>query len=259
MRKATISLFLVLVLAGPGLAGPLVNPEHGLTVPTGQTAEDECKLGYFNLCSGWVYWYTGYNGIDWLDLELPAQIGICFDLDDCADGCVDCHNLGGILWAWKRFSSYGRIDVEIYCADESGCPVGSPLAGFYEYHVDPANAFQYFAFGDLELPCDGCKFIAIATNKTPGHCAPYADANDRNRTNGCETEWRCSGHSYIYRSSIDYCQAKGSPEELTMEYEGACGSNNRFYSEWIAYAYVGCRGALATEKNTWSELKKLYR
>ena len=262
MRKAMTLLFLIPALAGTSSADPLsyhIHAEYGLTAPTGQTAEDECKLGYFDICSGWVYWWAGYNGTPWIDLETPAKVGVCFDLSDCADGCEDCNSLGGILWAWNRLTCYGRIDVEFYCADETCCPVGSPLAGFYDYHVDPADPFQYFSLGDLELPCDDCKFVAIASVKTPRDCAPYCDANDHNRGSGCETEWRCSGHSYIYRSTLDYCQARGFPEPLTIDYEGACGGENRFYAEWIAYAYIGCSGALATEKNTWSELKKFYR
>ena len=259
MKKAMISLLLVLVLAGSSAADSPDNPEYGLTVPSGQTASaNECKLGYFNLCSGWVYWWTSFNGTAWADLQTPAKVGVCFDLDDCEDGCTNCKRLGGLLWAWNRFTCYGRIDVEIYCADESSCPVGSPLAGFYDYSVNLANAFQYFPLGDVELPCDGCKFVAIATVKTPGDCAPYSDANDRNRTAACESPWRCSGHSYVYRSAVDYCTVQGSPEPLTIEYDGAC-DDDTFHSEFIVYAYVGCSGLLATEKNTWSELKKFYR
>jgi hypothetical protein len=263
MRTLWIAAVIVLGLAAPALAGD-GRPMEAVTfsAPGSHAAAQGCRLGYFDLCSGWVSWWTGFNGTDWAALvesQLPPpRAGVCFDLGGCDDGCADCKSLDGVLWAWKRFSTYGRIDVEVYCADQSGCPVGQALGGFYDYHLDPSSAFQYFSFDGLDLPTESCKFAVIATMKTPGACAPYSDMNDANRYYECEGAWRCSGHSYIYRSAADYCST-GHPAALVVEREGACPGIGGFHAEFIVYAYLGCGPSVSTEKTSWSGVKKLFR
>jgi hypothetical protein len=263
MKRIVVLALLATATAHTVHAGEIRTAESGFAVPVHPTSVDICKFGYFDVCSGWVYWWTGFNGVEWTDLEgmgrVPARVGVCFDLEECEGGCEGCRNLEAIVWAWRRFTPYGRIDVEIYSADENGCPLGGPIAGFYDYLLDMANAFHTFPFDGIELRSGECRFAALATVKTPAHSAPYSDANDYNREAPCEGQWRCAGHSYVYRSAIDYCAEYGHPAPLTVERDGACPPHDAFFSEWIVFAYVGCYGPTATEESTWSGMKKLYR
>lgn len=263
MKKVMISLVVVLALCGVSRAAEIVTPEAGFPERTPQISRDICALQYANFCSGWVYTWTGYKGAEFAELPFlqrpPAKIGVCFDLDDCSLGCENCVELEGLSWAWKRFTSYGRIDVEIYCADEDCCPVGPPVAGIYDFHVEEATAWQNLPFGALELPCETCKFIAMATVKTPADCVPYSDANDKNVDNGCEPAWRCSGHSFVYRCMTDYCGVLGTPDPLRLDAYGVCSPDDAFACEWICFAYISCEESVATEQSTWSQIKSFYR
>ncbi|MCK4548237.1 MAG: hypothetical protein KAW17_12450, partial [Candidatus Eisenbacteria sp.] len=207
--------------------------------------------------------WTGYNGTEWIDLEgqglAPARIGVCYDLNDCDLPCGECQNLTGVWFAFSRLSEFGVVDLEIYCANENCCPVGAPLGGFYDYHVAKDQAWKYFPFDGLRLDCVDCKFIVMVTVKTPEHCVPLSDANDLNRLDGCEIEWRCAGHSYCYRSLVDYCDVYGYPGRMLVGYSGACPPDDGFHVEWLSHAYISCGGTTATEKTSWSEIKALYK
>jgi len=266
---------LVLLLATSSLATPLRTQEYGAVPEREQDpARELCTLGYYNLCSGWVWNWEGYCGGAFNE-NLPVKYGVCFDLGDCP---FYCGELNQSYWATKCFSSYGRVDIEIYCADEKCCPIGFPMDVVYGYIPDPDVPWQLIQWvWDLIClkQCDptGGKFVILITDWTAGvHTAPSSDHVPRNVEAGCQ-EWRCQGHSYIYKNAIDYCQAYGEPAPMWVsgaDY-GCTGSpaippgchdypyNAGVYAEFLIECPVECWGVSGVDDNSWSEIKELYR
>jgi hypothetical protein len=286
MKKILLSTVLILAFAATSYAIPVRTAEMG-TVPERNVspAQNVCYLGYYNFCAGWVYYWSGYCYGLWDTAPLPPMYGTCFDLADCPD---DCRHLYDFWWGCKRYTGYGKADVEVYCADQSCCPVGAPIWGMYGYSVDPTTPWQHFIVGDLELciceqelnpEADG-KFIIMITDQADGaggvfgsHFVPYSDINYWNIQAGCETAWRCTGHSFVYRNVVDYCAVYGMPGAMwasgptygcTNYPPVPPGCHNYYYptgffTEFLIDAYVDCLGATATKKKSWSEIKTLYR
>jgi hypothetical protein len=274
MKKILLSTILVLAVAATGYAIPVKTSEVG-TVPAREfsPAQDQCYLGYYNICSGWVWYWSGYCYGMFTDY-LPSIYGTVFDLAGCPD---DCRHLNNIWWAMKRFNSYGNIDLEIYCADAFCCPIGQPLAGVYGYVPDIATAWQNFVFDGLELcPCDETgTFIVMVTDHTCSiSTSPYSDHVELNAAAGCQ-EWRCVGHSFFYKNVVSYCDVYGAPgpmwvsgpdfgcgPEYTPDVPPGCHDYTYptgCWTEFIFDVYIDCLGATATENASWSEIKSLYR
>jgi hypothetical protein len=236
--------------------------------------QDQCFLSYYNVCSGWMYYWVSYcQGVfHWA--PAPPRYGTVFDLSDCPSGC---RQLGEVWWAWHYYHLRSSVDIEIYCADELGCPLGSPIAGVYQYQH--SGTWQHVDFGGLPLcVCEdegADSFVVMVTLHCGPSCTvlPLSDAHPLNMQEGCETEWRCAGHSYCYRNVVSYCDVYGEPAPLWVSGVGfGCteyppvppGCHNYFYNtgcsaEWLIDCYVSCEGATEAEKGSWSEIKALYR
>jgi hypothetical protein len=272
-------VWLTLVMIGicPALtdAVPLGSAQYG-EVPARQYSErqDQCHLMYYNFCSGWVWNWMGYC-YGWFGDAVQIAYGTCFDLADCP---ANCRHLDDVWFACKAFDYWGVLDIEIYCADQNGCPIGGPLAGIYDYSPPYMSHWQHFAFGGLPVcQCDEAgtgKFIVMVTDHTSGYYIDTcSDLNHRNMGAGCEEEWRCAGHSYVYRNVVSYCDVYGAPGPLWVAgADHGCTNypsippgchdylwDTGYFTEWLIDCYISCLGPTATEKGSWSEVKRLYR
>ncbi|MCK4514250.1 MAG: hypothetical protein KAU31_03275 [Spirochaetaceae bacterium] len=275
MKKILLSTILILALAATGYAIPVKTAETG-AVPqrTHSTAQDLCYLSYYNFCSGWVFYWSGYCYGMFAEAPYPPQFGTVFDLADCPE---DCRNLDMTWWGCKRYNSYGNVDVEIYCATDAGCPVGEPLAGIYGYNPDIGAPWQLFEWDGLELcQCDlgFGKFLVLITDYSFGaSISPYSDINSYNIEAGCEEMWRCTGHSYVYSNAVNYCDVYGMPGPMWVSGYGYGCTNfpavppgchdylypTGYFTEFLIDAYISCLGATATKERSWGEIKKLYK
>jgi hypothetical protein len=268
-----LSVVFVLSICSSSHAVPFATAEYG-TVPHQEynPYPFEQVLNYYNFCSEWVLYWTGYCNELFVD-NLPVQYGVCFDMDDYS---WECGHLTDTWWAMKRHSArYAVMDIEVYCADEGCGPVGQPLAGVYGYVPDASTPWQHISWGLVPVcVCwGGDNFCVLITDYTAGiHSSPYTDHASLNVGTGCQ-DWRCSGHSYVYRNAISYCDWYGTPGPMWMS--GAnfgctnyppipAGCHNYNYPtgvflELLMDCYVVCFGGSATEKQSWSEIKALYR
>jgi hypothetical protein len=274
MKKILISTILVLAMAASAYATSVKTAEHG-SVPqrTHSPAQDICYIGYYNICSGWVFYWSGYCYGMFAEAPLPVQYGVCFDISACPE---TCRNLTDLYWACKRFTVYGVVDIEIFCGSPTCCPVGDPLAGIYQWPVPFAGAWKHFVFDNLAL-CPACNFSnkVVVRITDPGlgvHVSPYSDHVPLNHQAGCQ-DWRCTGHSYIFRNVVSYCDVYGMPAPMWVSYANTSCSdyptvppgchnytyNTGFYTEFLMDMYIACLGATATEKSSWSDIKKLYK
>ncbi len=272
MRGITLASFIFALVPTLAVATPIRTAQYGV-VPAREYSErqDQCHLMYYNYCSGWVHpWEVYCNS----GFQHPStRYGTCFDLSDCPD---QCRNLEDVWWACETNFRYSYVDVEIYCADESSCPLGTPLAGIYNCLLTYFYPWQHFEFGGLPLcECEdaGGRFIVMISYTGIYVIRPYSDLNWRNVEAGCESEWRCSGHSFVYRNAVSYCDVYGAPGPLWGSGAGwGCtnyptvppGCHNYYhdtghYCEWLIDCYISCQGPTATEDVSWSEIKALYR
>jgi hypothetical protein len=272
MKLTTLVVVLTLVAPASAASAPRWTVSHA-TVPAREALQRDGQyhLKYYDDCSGWTWGWLGYC-YAWFDV--PVTYGTCFDLSDCPG---ECRHLEDVWYACQRVGHWpGQIDIEVYCADEANCPVGPPLAGIYGYQPF-WQVWQHFDFGGLALcECEQTaagKFIVMVTDYLAGlETAPLSDRNVKNVEEGCETEWRCSGHSYIYRNLVSYCDVYGAPGPLWFPGPGyGCTQDPNVppdcddwhdtgvYCEWLIDCYVSCQGPTQTEKTSWSAVKALYR
>jgi hypothetical protein len=263
MKKILLSTVLILAFAASSYAVPVKTAmEVGdLDYPSRQ---DVCALAYYNVCSGWIWYWTGWTP--------GAQLGTCFDLTDCADCSEPCHDLAEIVWLPYPITTYGHVDVEVFCGDDVCCPIGDPLGGWYNFPIDQDWANRYHFVFSPPLDVSGCDptMIVMVTLLEPDLTAPVSSSDQLNwhppdGSDPCATEWTCEPHSYIYRDALDYCFEYGAPVGwiVTGYPESDCedhgGPADAFYVNLFLYIYLGCEGATATEDATWSEIKALYK
>ncbi len=279
MKKILLCAFLVLAFAVTSYAIPL-RTEIKAPQKEMRAAEEDCWLYYYNRCSGWVWGWDGYCYFSWVDAGaqgMNPSYGTCFDLADCP---ADCRHMTGISWGCFFATSRGAVDIEIFCANDYGTPVGDPLAGAYYIQGNPATYWHYVDFGELALcPCEEeggwSKFVVKVTDRYPltGHCRPLSENFYRDMEAGCMV-WDCfDNHSYVFVNGYDYIANYGMPCPFWVSGAGyGCtnypaippGCHNYNYStggpcEWIIDAYITCLGPTATEKSSWSAIKNLYK
>jgi hypothetical protein len=273
MKKILLSAILVLAFAATSYALPVRTLEqHCVTDKPYSPAQDQCYLYYYNICSGWVWYWSGYCFGMFPD-NAPTIYGVCFDLAGCPD---DCRHLYDAWWCMKRYTAYGNVDVEIFCGDEFCCPVGEPLAGVYGYNPDVSTCWQHFIFGGIELcPCDDTgKVIFLVTDYTAAiHSTIYTHYVPGNVAQGCGDWWCGPGHTFCYKNVVNYCDVYGQPGVFWVSGPGyGCTNTPDFptdchgyfyttgtYTEGVVDLYIDCLGATATEEASWSEIKSLYR
>lgn len=275
MWKRLLTVVLILTFAATSYAVPISTQVPELTLQRERApAENGCSLAYYNTCSTWLFYWSGYCDVSWASLSQPAKFGTCFDLADCPG---DCRHLQDVYWASNSWGPWSMIDVEIYCADEYCCPIGEPLGGIYDYWFPLAGPkWHQFAFGLLPLcVCEDVgagKFIVmVSLVEDYNNFFSYSDNNLEDVLQGCETDWRCEGtHSFVYRNVLSYCDLYGVPGPLWIPYTTAgcvdppdfppgCHAAPGFYAEWLMECYVSCIGPTAAEETSWSEIKTLYR
>jgi hypothetical protein len=271
MKKAVLLASLLGLLPVVAIATPLRVLETGIPEPENSQRQDEFCLRYYNWCSGSVWLWMGYCN-DAFCGHSP-QYATCFDLADCPP---QCRNLEYVCWAARAWYNYSQVDVEVYCADENACPVGAPIGGIYDYELQRLYFWHCFYFGGLPLcQCEatGGRFVVVISHGPYEWIDVYSDANSENIEAGCESEWRCSGHSYVYRNVVTYCDVHGAPGPLWVEgadygctnfpaippgcHDYVCDTG--FYAEWLIKCYISCQGPTQTEKTTWSGVKAMYK
>jgi hypothetical protein len=268
MIRLLLTATLVIAASAAAWATPWYTAEYG-TVPDRNHVPPSycCHVEYYDLCSSWVWYWTGYCGGAFAD-NLPVKYGVCFDLDDC--GGV-CNMLVDLWWATKSFSSYGRMDVEVYCTNEGGAPIGRPLTGVYGYVPDRHTPWQHLQQNGPVFACMG-HWAVVFTDWTAGVAtAPYSECVPMNVATGC-ADWRCTGHSFILKNVMDYAPYYGVPAPLWVsDVEGGCSlspwddippgchESPGTHVEFLVDCDQLTIGLTPAEGTSWSGIKAMYR
>ena len=260
MKTACLALALVVLAPLESSAIPKATAHHGaVPIRESQEREDTCHLRYYNVCSEWTWTWMGYCYGYWPEIpDVRPSYGTCFDLADCY---AECAHLTDVWWACESLGWWGRVDVEIFCADANCCPIGAPLAGVYDYWPS-GGGWHHLNFDEVSLcSCEQgemLRFTVMITDYAAGNWIyPHSDHNAANVASGCESSWRCAGHSYVYHSQVSYCETYGEPAPLWIGWgSGGCTnipdippgchsfySDTGYFSEWLIDCYVSCLGA----------------
>jgi hypothetical protein len=205
-------------------------------------ASGTCSIVYYNLCSGWLWVWSGWEPGD--------EVGVVFDLPaDCGALPNEVCTNTEFWWYW-RYTSPGwgyTITFNLYRVDEDGCKVGASLATIAGY--DPSGAHYP---GPLVFPevVDLTGRVAIAATWDKG-TLPHL-ATDNNAKN-LAAPVLCPGyspspvHSFFYGGpSAPYCppldfQDSHGPVQILMD------------------ASFECHPGTGTAESSWSAVKTLFR
>ncbi len=197
-----------------------------------------CSIIYYNLCSGWIWIYSGFAAGD--------EVGVIFDLvADCGKlpGETCCMTHG--FWYW-RFTSptYGfTVSYGLFEVDANGCKTAQTGGLAFS---DPAERWNL-------LPGLGCVTgdQAVICATFDAGTLPYmgTDNNQSNAAGGpnCLGIGAGTGNSVFYGNpgATQYCPPQYfgdaiGPVDIMMDAGWICGTN-------------------ATEDASWGDVKSLFR
>jgi hypothetical protein len=248
----------------------------------------DCALQYYYYIPCPTYsWFWAYTGWD------PGDIlGQWFQIGDLSMGgwpsCspVNCHMLETIRVL--DFAGYGSVhpglftfEIDVYCADEYGCPVGPSLwnSGYRETHfawnyfdVDPPVSICPCAV-DPGPPPSGPRILVTVTHVgTQGVypawgldniSTPLEQACDMHDY-GCQpalyprpysSHYATMRSGYYGNGAFDYC-----PPQWFLDGRDTTPDGTQFgFIELAWRIYVICSGPTETTPTTWGDIKTLYR
>jgi hypothetical protein len=95
-----------------------------------------CSIVYYNLCSGWLWTYSGFVAGD--------QAGVMFDLPTDCSGSIDPVFITHFWWYW-RYTTPGwgyTITYDLYKLDANLCKNGAPQGTLAAQ--DPTERWNYY-------------------------------------------------------------------------------------------------------------------
>ncbi|HMB69612.1 MAG TPA: hypothetical protein VKU85_09870 [bacterium] len=242
MRRWLPTGFLAVIasLSPPGTGAAL----ERVAVPDRAHAEADlwrqgatCVTGYFNLCTGWLWVWSGWEHGD--------VVGTVHE--PCCSSGATLVSTSTYVWTGAA-AGYGFTgSIQISPADGAGCPSG-PLAQQSFLPVTGANLQAW------SLPVTGPIVVSVTLTSTQGTPQPSAFPSDHPAAGptgppawgSCYPTTRAA-HSYYYGNSLQGGLCPGSPL-----FDGV-GT-----AEWLEWsALFEC--STPTRETTWAHVKSLYR
>jgi hypothetical protein len=287
MMRITIALaVMVLLLSASAFA--LDRQPYQIRDDYGMEPLSDCRLQYYYYTPCPTYsWFWAFTG--WAPGDI---LGAWFQIGDVSTGGFDacdpaaCHTLEQIRIL--DFGGYGQVhpglftvELDVYCADDFGCPVGPSLwnsgpveTGFAWNYVlvDPSLCLTGCAV-DPGPPVSGPRILVTVSHVgTQGQYPAWGMDNISTHVEvGCElhdigclpilyprpyTSHYPSMHSGYYgRWGFDYCPPVGFLDGNDTTPDGT----EFGYVEVCWRLYLGCSGPTATQPATWSNIKSMYR
>jgi hypothetical protein len=283
-------VIVLLAACGPGLA--IEGGAYKMREDMGTEPLYDCTLNYYYYIPCPTYsWFYAFGGFDdpW---EPGTVIGAWFEVGDLSMGgsgaCdpTQCHTLDQIrvldFEGVQGYPSPWLFEMDVYCCDAYGCPVGPSLwnqqlltfFGWNYFAIDPPLCISSCAT-DPGPPASRPRILITVTH-TPGM---YADCNynawgtdvvSTNLENGCVMhEYGClpavyprpyvshytTIHSGYYGHNFEYCPPQWfkDPNDATPD-----GTEYGFL-ELCWRIYLTCSGPTETQPATWGSIKSMYR
>jgi hypothetical protein len=251
----------------------------------------DCALQYYYYIPCLTYsWFWNYTGWDAGDI-----VGAWFQIGDMPTGGYDpcdpqaCHTLRTLrvldfagYCNYPRYPDLCTVELDIYCADEFGCPVGPSLwnsghywrmyFGWNYLHIDPPISICGCAI-DPGPPPSGPRILIVATHGgTQVNYPAWGFDNISTplgmgcamHENGClpalyprpSTGHYTTVHSGYYgNGGFQYCPPLAFPDGRDTTADGS----QYGYLELAWRLYLDCTGPSKTEPTTWSSIKSMYK
>lgn len=194
-----------------------------------------CSLAYWNICTGWLWLWSGWSPND--------MLGVCYDVTCCPPPAALETTL---FYVWTAAPSGWGYDgtISVSNADADGCPVGAPLASQL---FNPMTGWNAYDWGVTV----GSRFVVQAV-MGPGHGAPIVFPSDHPAA-GPTGPVACGlcypadrpAHTYYYGTA-------GSPLcPGSSLHDGVCAAE--------LWMNAGLSCATSAESASWGAIKNLYR
>lgn len=287
-RTQVMALVLVLLIVSPALA--LEREAYQMREDYSTAPLSDCTLQYYYYIPCPTYsWFWGFTG--W---EPGDVIGVVFDIGDMSTGgyepcnptdCTVIEQLRMLDFAgycnYPKYPDYCTVEIDIYCADEYGCPVGPSLwnSGHYwqMYYgwnylpIDPPVTVCGCAV-DPGPPPSGPRVLVTATHG--GVYATYPAWGFDNIS--WPVEDGCAMHdcgclpalhprpyssnyltmrSGFYGNNFEFCPPQWFQEGRDSTPDGSLYG----FLELAWRLYVSCPGPSDAEATTWGAIKSMYR
>ena len=283
-----LSLILVVMLVSPALA--FEKEAYQMCEDYSVVPLSDCMLQYYYYIPCPTYaWFWNVTGWESGDI-----IGVVFDIGDIPTGSylpcspTDCTVLEQIrvldfagYCNYPRYPDLCTVEIDVYCADEYGCPVGPSLwnSGIYwqmyygwnYLEIDPPITICGCAV-DPGPPPSGPRILVTATHG--GTLATYPawgfDDISTPLEQGCTMhDYGClpagyprpsaghysTIHSGYYGNNFQYCP----PQWFKEGGDSTPDASQYGFMELAWRIYVSCPGPTHVENTTWGGIKSMYR
>ena len=250
----------------------------------------DCALQYYYYIPCATYaWFWGWKG--W---EAGDVVGQFFQLGDMTTGdCAACdpsacHMLRAVrvldfagYCNYPRYPDLCTVEIDIYCADEYGCPIGPSLWNSGHYW----RMYYGWNYVEIDPPISVC---GCCVNSGPPPSAPrILVAATHGGTYATYPTWGCDVISYPVLMMCDMhdygCLPALYPRPYNSHYEvihsGFYGKGFQYcppqrfpdgndstpdasiygFTELAWRIYLICSGPTEVESATWSEIKSMYK
>ena len=239
MKKLLLVSFLVLAFAGGAVADISKTAIQEAVLPHSEGgATGYCSISYYNLCSGWLWIFSGWAYGD--------MAGVVFDLPgDCGklpgESCTNTH-----FWWYWRYTLPTRgyaVSYDLYEVDTEMCLTTS--VGSIAYHA-PIERWNYY---DGLGTVTGDKAAIVAT--WIGGTLPYLPTE--HNTENAAAPIACPGFvpdiGRSYRWGNEYTSVYCPPYHIAHDN----------YVDIIMDAGFDCETPTSTEETSWGGIKDLFR
>jgi hypothetical protein len=290
MRSPAFLLFLF-VLPAVASAFGIVDGPHSLESDPGPGSLSDCALAYYYH----IPWDTyGYYWA-WQTYEPGAMIGAWFEVGDLSihgyEVCdpTQCHTLEEFCIldftdvVSPSCARYGQVEFNIYCADETGCPLGPSLWSSGSMDVTQADHYVYVPV-DPAISICGCAVDPGPPPSAPRilitatHIAPYC-GHPRWGVDliGAAVEEGIEMHDYgclpaLYpRPNVSYYETMHSgyygvggfehcpPLWLKDKSDTTPDGSLYGYCELAWTLFLSCHGPTDVSPTSWGSIKAMYR
>ena len=238
MKKLLLVSFLALAFAAGAVADIDKFAMQEAVVPHSDGgATGACSIIYYNLCSGWLWLFSGF---------VPGDMaGVVFDLPTDCNKVVgeDCANTG-FWWYWRyTLPDYGySLSYDLYEVDANMClttSVGSLAA------QDPVERWNYYA-GLGSTIGDFAAIVATWDGGTLPYLGTEHNTNNAGSPVACPGFVLTVGHGYIWGNvGSVYCPP------YHIAHDG--------YVDVLMDAGFECPTPSSTEDASWGGIKNLFR
>jgi len=200
-----------------------------------------CRVNYYNICTGWVWCWSGFGD----DARIGLVVNSCCGAGESAALLQSIHFL-----CTAAPSGYGFTGtIAVHNADANNCPVGAAIASQPYLPNYVTFPFQTVSWGGVPVPN---KFIILATLNEAGFASPAAFGTDHPAAGptgpvACGTCYPTNrtNRTFVYGTT----SSPSCPGSAIND--GICDA--QFFWD------IDLACAVSVEESSWGSIKGLYR